>query len=279
MKNNLITLCFLFCLKLSFAQNKEFLGKTFIITQNYSAQTCDAIGKNTAAPNAPLERNFKVVVTALVDKEGYVIEVPRFTVSERILELNENFYGVFKDVSETKGNVTKMVRKLESRIYFLIPLQDFERVAEPEIPKFAFTLGIPTVPVKLRFGNGGTGKSPRYFNFEGNLSLGLSAGMKYSLGPKRQYGIMPLLGFTIGSVAVDSVSTQGRVNTKTTNSSFSPHFGLVFDVNDFELGLFTGFDFLNGEPNSFWVYRNQLWLGVGVGYSLFNTERVKEPKN
>jgi len=161
------------------------------------------------------------------------------------------------------------------KLYFLIPFNDFDKVCKKPIAAHSFTAGIPTIPAKIRFGNGGKGSDPRYFRFEGNLNLGLSGGWKYSFGEDKQYSINALLGFTISSVDVDSLTTKGKVNSITSAASFSPHFGFVFDVKSFQFGLYTGVDFLYGEPNKYWVYRNQPWLGIGFGYSLFKTESNK----
>jgi hypothetical protein len=108
--------------------------------------------------------------------------------------------------------------------------------------------------------------------------LGLSGGWKYSFGDEQQFGFNILAGFTVASVAVDSLTTKGRVSSNTTAASFSPHLGVVIDFQKFQFGVYTGIDFLYGELNKYWVYRNQPWLGIGIGYSLFRVGDKNENK-
>lgn len=281
MKKTFIIFTFFFTL-VSYSQDIKNLGKSFFMKQNYHALLCDAVGNDTTISPAPLERTFVVVIEAM-SSIGYVISVPKFTVSDRKDELNAKFVAcpAIPEVTEIKNvdgsiKVAAQSAQSEKKLYFLIPYKVFDKVCEKPISKHSFTVGIPTIPAKLRFGNGGKGSDPRYFRFESNLSLGLSGGWKYSFGEDNKYAINTLLGFTIASVAVDSITTKGKVNSNTSAASFSPHFGFVFDFQNFQFGFYSGVDFLYGEPNQHWVYRNQPWLGIGIGYSLFKTEAKKE---
>jgi len=274
----ILTLCFAL---VSYGQDTKNLGKSFVMKQNYLAKKCDAVGGNATASTDALERTFVVIIEAMTTT-GYVVSVPEFSKSVRKDELNRKFVtspavAAIPEVKAADGTVTTAAKPAlpATEIYFLIPFTDFDKVCEKPTSNHSFTVGIPTIPAKLRFGNGGKGDDARYFRFEGNLSLGLSGGYKYSFGEDGKYAINTLVGFTVASVTVDSLTTKGRVNSNTSAASFSPHFGLVFDVQSFQFGLYTGIDFLYGEPNKYWVYRNQPWLGIGIRYSLFNTEPKK----
>lgn len=249
------TICFLMLSQalVSHGQELSNLGKTFVMKSNYKAIRCDAVGKITDSTlTETLMIRFRVVVVA-TPKGGYVVSLPPFKD-----DANNNTY----------------VKRDSNKLYFIINISDFPNVCELAIPRHSFTVGIPTIPVKLRFGNRGTGSNPRYFRFEGNINLGLSAGYKRSFGIEKQYACNILFGFTTASVEVDSVSTKGKVNSTTSASSFSPHLGVVFDVQKVQFGIYTGIDFLYGEPNRHWIYRNQPWVGIGIGYSLL---KVGEP--
>lgn len=274
MKQILTIFTLLFAL-MSNGQDSQKLGKSFVMKQNYLAEECDAVGTNLSTPTAALERTFVIIVEAMTST-GYVISVPEFTQTNRP-NLNDLFVKkpAVSAIKDSKGIIT-IPAQPEKELYFFIPFVDFDKVCARPVSNHSFTVGIPTIPAKLRSGNGGEGEDARYFRFEGNLSLGLSGGWKYSFGEDNKYAINTLVGFTIASVDVDSFTTKGRVNSNTSAASFSPHFGFVFDVKSFQVGLYTGIDFLYGEPNKYWVYRNQPWLGIGIGYSLFNTDGNKD---
>jgi hypothetical protein len=286
MKQTLTILTMFFTI-LSFGQDAKNLGKSYVMKQNYLAQKCDAVGDNLTTTTDALERTFVVIIEA-ISSTGYVISVPEFSKSARKDELNNKFVGnpsvkakaAVAEVKKKNGKIKSPAQDTKdaqqaTKIYFLLPFTEFDKVCDKPISNNSFTVGIPTIPVKLRFGNGGKSDDARYFRFEGNLNLGLSGGWKHSFGENNKYAINTLVGFTVASVAVDSLTTRGTVNSNTSAASFSPHFGFVFDVQSFQFGLYTGIDFLYGEPNKYWVYRNQPWLGIGIGYSLFRTDSNK----
>jgi hypothetical protein len=248
----LIGIAFLFQVFLTFGQDVTKLGKSFEMKSNYCASTCDGVGGNPGTTEM-LERNFIIVVEAITETD-YIVSVPKFNPDSSKYNLRFNKTANGDD------------------IYFMIPFKDFEKYCELLQLKGGFTVGIPTIPTKLRFGNGGTCPDKRFFRFEGNVSLGLSGGYKRSFGNENQYAWNIVVGFTVASVPVDSVTTKGVVNSNTSAASFSPHFGIVLDVQKVQFGIYSGIDFLNGEPNKYWVYENQPWLGIGFGYSLLKAD-------
>jgi hypothetical protein len=227
----------------------------------FVAKKCDLGGTvDSSGDKELLKKGYKIVVEYATSGD-YVISVPKFTSGSQKVAINEKFGTNDADPKS---------------YYFLIDVADFEKVCAIPIPTHSFTVGIPTIPVKLRFGNGGdtTGtfnntESPRNFQFTGNLNLGLSGGYKYSFGRDKEYSFSVVTGFTIGSVDVDSTSTRGSAATKTSAASFSPHLGLVFDFKQAQFGIYSGFDFLGGKLNQDWNFRNQPWLGIGLGYNIF----------
>lgn len=267
-----ITICVLLFTSFMSGQEIKNLGKSFVLTQNYAARECDAVGANAKAATYPLERTFIILVEAITTN-SYVVSVPKF---KSKTELNEKFVKRtgLEEEKDSNNVVIRTAVNSERKLYFLIPANEFDKVTELSLDNWSFTVGIPTIPVKLRFGNKGEGESPRYFRFEGNISLGLTVGGKYSFGGGNKKAVNFLTGFTVASVQVDSLTTKGKINSNTSAASFSPHFGLVFEIDRFQFGIFTGIDYLNGEPNKYWVYKDKPWLGIGFGYSLFKTEGI-----
>ncbi len=251
-----------------YGQEKENIGKSFEMIQNFQAKKCDAFGKELSGTEV-LERSFVIVVEGFKDT-SCIVSVPRFTKSPRKDELNKKLVGEW---AEKKDSSKKEVNS--DKYYFIIPIKNFKEVCEKLIPRNSFVVGIPTVPTKLRFGSSNI-MDQRYFRFEGNLNLGLSVGWKRYWCESKNFSTNAFLGFTLSSIAVDSITTKGKINTNTSVASFSPHIGVVFDAKKFQFGIYTGIDLLNGETNNFWVYRNQPWIGIGLGFNLFNTESGRE---
>jgi hypothetical protein len=76
---------------------------------------------------------------------------------------------------------------------------------------------------------------------------------------------------SINSVKLDSSSTAIDLKPlkKETNApTLSLGGGLVFDIQDFNLGFFVGIDKGIGAEANKWNFNNKLWYGFGIGYKL-----------
>ena len=159
--------------------------------------------------------------------------------------------------------------------YFIISRADFESRCEDKMPKNQFTLGAMTLPIKMRFGqkdNNGTNKS--YTSFTGNLSLGLSFGLKHNYN--NSFAINYLTGFSLSSIPVSSETTNDFIANETNQAAVTWHLGVLAEINNFQVGVFTGIDYLSGKINKEWVYKNRPWLGVGIGFSFFNAKKTTD---
>src|SRR5882672_7798017 len=111
--------------------------------------------------------------------------------------------------------------------YFMIQRYDLDsnciKVYNSGIKSMVFTIGLVTMPLKLRLG--------RNFDFQGNLSLGTTAGIKIRMSKYSFNYINFLLGTSISTISLDSFNTQGKVNGQpiTNIAVFSPSFGVVFE--------------------------------------------------
>ncbi len=183
----------------------------------------------------------------------------------------------FKNVEKTDGLNAKLVfNSDETRKLFLLPKSSFIDGAEIKyvVPKHSFTFGAVTVPIKLRFGSkDDNGNRKRYFDFTSDVNIGLSAG--YKLRPNRNdnFAINFLGGVSITSVEVDEQTTDSFVSTNTKAAAFTPNLSIVFEAKNFQIGIFSGIDFLSGELSDNWIYQNKPWLGIGLGYGIFSKDK------
>ena len=156
--------------------------------------------------------------------------------------------------------------------YFMIQRYDLDsncvKVYNSGIKSVVFTVGLVTMPLKLRLGSS--------FDFQGNLSLGSTAGIKVRLSKYRPNYINFLLGTSISTISLDSFNTKGKVigQPLTNIAVFSPSLGVVFEFGKAQAGVFYGWDILNKATQSKyeWIYNKKPWLSVGFGFSIFNVD-------
>jgi hypothetical protein len=154
--------------------------------------------------------------------------------------------------------------------YFLMTRSDLDsnciKVFNDGYKSLVFTFGLVTMPMKIRLG--------KNFDFQGNLSLGTTAGAKMRLSKYNPNYINFLFGASISAISLDSFSTKGKVSGQpiTNMAVFSPSLGLVFEFGKAQAGIFYGWDILNKSNQSMygWIHNKKPWLSVGFGVSIFN---------
>ena len=67
-----------------------------------------------------------------------------------------------------------------------------------------FTWGVMTLPIKARIGN----KKDRFFDFEENLNLGFTAGLKHQITGSHQQWLNYLAGVSVARVRTDSIQPE-----------------------------------------------------------------------
>jgi hypothetical protein len=130
-----------------------------------------------------------------------------------------------------------------------------------------FTIGVVTMPVKMRLRN---------FDFQGNFSIGTTAGVKKRISKYSNNFINLLGGVSLSTVNLDSSSTQGRVPTQPINNvaALSPSLGIVFQFGNAQAGVFMGVDLLSKSNRTKygWIYHGKPWISVGFGFSIFTMD-------
>ena len=130
----------------------------------------------------------------------------------------------------------------------------------------SFTIGVITMPLKLRLGEN--------FDFQGNFSLGTTAGIKMKISHYSPNYLNFLFGASISSVTLDSFSTGGKVPGQPLNNiaAFSPSFGAVFEFGRAQAGIFYGWDLIGKSTQSkySWIYNGKPWISIGFGFSILS---------
>lgn len=130
-----------------------------------------------------------------------------------------------------------------------------------------------TLPFKLHFGYSDT---PYDFNTAVNISSFI--GKRYSRFNYRYdtYEKMKKsdLSFSVGAVIgissmiIDTTNTNESTLEQTNAPILSLGFGGIFNLRDFNLGVFGGYDFGIGTTASKWDFHRRPWLGFGFGYKI-----------
>ncbi len=175
---------------------------------------------------------------------------------------------------DSSGKIFSASESYENKIdkYFLIQRYDLDsnciKVYNSGWRSTVFTIGLVTMPLKLRLGT--------RFDFQGNLSLGSTAGIKIRLSKYNSNYINLLLGTSISTITLDSFSTKGKlIGQPLTNIAvFSPSLGVVFEFGKAQAGIFYGWDILNKSTESKyeWIYNKKPWLSIGFGFSILNID-------
>lgn len=230
-----------------------------------SATAVSAVGVFTAvtAEEIIFEGTQFAIVMPLAN--DYVIKI----FQDNKADFNLKYLGV-NDIS---------VNDRERVIYFKLPRSLFQTACDERLAKCGFTFGALVMPIKMRFGSNKTmtttpsgGGTPitthnKNFTFSGEISAGLVVGVKHDFNNRSSLSL--LTGISLTSIPIDDESTGGFVASPTNVSAISWPIGALLQFDRVQFGLFVGLDYLSGEVAHHWKYKDNLWLGIGIGFSIF----------
>lgn len=148
--------------------------------------------------------------------------------------------------------------------YYAIRWSELQTRAQPYAKNSSATLGSVAVPLKFRFGNG----RERAFDFSKDVAIGTSFGYRQGLSVFQPRYINYLLNIGVSSVTADPFTTSNAVRTNTDVAAFTPAIGLLLELNDVQIGLFSGMDYVAKELGRNWIHQGRPWLSFGIGYRL-----------
>lgn len=248
----------------SIAQTDENIGKYFQFVENVQLSKCDAIGTAGGGNDIIMKDiQFTIVGSTTTDYVIYIL------LKSGDATFNTRYFNSgFVAATTTQPN-----------IYFLLPRAAFATKCKTRLKKNSFTVGLVNLPIKARFGSKDKidEKYNKDFLISSDVSLGFSFGYKYKWTEAN--GINLLAGVSLASIQVDSSITKGYATSATNASALTGHVGVLFEVHNFQFGLFTGIDFLAGQMGKEFLYKKDPWLGIAIGYSLFKTKNTKDTQS
>jgi hypothetical protein len=237
-------------------------GQSYILIKSILADKTDIKGEEKKGSEILEEKwLFRIVIET---KEYKIISILPFKDSK---DDDGKIYTLNKRVAYTEDLNDKSVKTTN---YFKLTLAEFGEVARKVEERFGF--GTIILPIKLRFGDTDSqNKNLRYFDFTSEVNVGLSIAWRMSSPRSRVIDTHLIGSLNLSSIAVDSANTRGFQKTSTKISALSPTVGLLFNFKNSGLQLITsvGLDLMAGELGKKWIYRNQPWIGIGIGFSIF----------
>lgn len=174
-----------------------------------------------------------------------------------------------------------LVNKYDKNADYILKLDNREKISFAEK---AWEFGAITIPIKLRPLEEENGARAEQ-KFEGDLNIGAFFSYKFlgryraryvrGAGFEKLASISCNLGgfLTLGTQTLDKNNTATGDNPITDDSTqsvgmVSSGLGLMLNVYNFQIGLYTGWDLGVGSNSANWDYHGKQWFGLGFSYSL-----------
>lgn len=152
------------------------------------------------------------------------------------------------------------------------------------INSLSFTAGTVVLPIKLRYPSEGG----KYFDFSKDITLGPFIGMRTRISHYNSFFLNVGVNVGISSVTLDKSNafirlestnddTENKISPKNSViekpvdlAAFTHSFGVIFEYENVQLGLFRGRDRISSTSGYCWTYNNKPWWSIGIGYSILS---------
>jgi hypothetical protein len=172
--------------------------------------------------------------------------------------------------SLSKYNGADLWNQTELHKFFLISESDFlgKSISFIKESTVSMTYGALTIPIKLRFESG------KIYDSSKDLTLGSVAGIRFKPQCMKGNSLVGYFGLGITSVSLDSSNTFGEITGVSDRSAITLTSGIMFESRKgIQVGITAGWDYIGRKEQIDWVNNGNLWLGFGVGFSLFSESK------
>ncbi len=259
------------CVTSANGQSTSFIGKSYEATVNLTVYEITAAGLKDITHPHTVVKGTKFTVNEIVTGNDLKITFWNFGPEVKALPV-----GFAKNYAAPEDNIDAWADQKN----FIIELNTFTTATRIYYGKNnEFSWGVMTLPIKARFGN----KKDHFFDFEENLNLGFTAGLKHQIEGSHESWINYLGGVSITRVRTDSISLKNHFAVPEAKVSSALMFsaGFLYQYESFQVGIFTGIDVIPGEIGRNWKHQAKPWVGFALGVSLFtkNTAGTATGKN
>lgn len=202
-----------------------------------------------------MNEDWKFEIVKVIDQKDYVIRVLKFTSGT--------------DAAKTLNAKTYFDTTTNEEIYFFLSKENFKDYAIEIKRSGSFLVGASTSLLKVRPGRTSNNNRDAIFSEFGNdFNIGLTAGWQFTSW-KKNISAAALVGMGYSAIKVTPQTTRNTITTESTQSAITISGGVYFEIQRFQLSIFTGLDIMSGEIGTQWIFKDRPWIGLGFGFEIF----------
>ncbi len=140
---------------------------------------------------------------------------------------------------------------------------------------WSFSAGTVLIPTKIR--NTKDDEGNRHFEFSKDIGLGPFVGAKKRISRYKPNFLTGGISVGVSSVRLTSDNSNSTLTQSVQDvAAFTVAYGLVFEFDNVQIGLFTGKDKINNNETHGsslgydWTYQNEWWWSIGFGFEIIS---------
>lgn len=147
---------------------------------------------------------------------------------------------------------------------------DYGRVKDAK-GREIFSFGALALPVKLRSSDGEV-------NFDTDFNVNFALALRLGESFINDWDLTWQIGFGLGSADLTSSNSAIKEGKDQSVETITGLTGLNLRFQTFQIGLYTGIDYINNQSEYDWKYNGNLFVSAGIGVNIFGGQSKKEKK-
>jgi hypothetical protein len=158
---------------------------------------------------------------------------------------------------------------LNYKIY-KISKTDYARVKNAK-GREILSFGALALPVKLRSSEG-------EINFETDFNVNFTLAVRLRESFINDWDLTWQIGFGLGSTNLTSTNSSIEAGKDQSVETITGLTGINLRFQTFQIGLYTGVDYINNQSEYDWKYNGNMFISAGIGINIFGGQSKKEKK-
>lgn len=153
---------------------------------------------------------------------------------------------------------------------FKMAKTDYARVKDAK-GREILSFGALALPIKLRSSDGEV-------NFETDFNVNFALAVRLSESFINDWDLTWQIGFGLGSTDLTPNNSKIAVGKDQSVETITGLTGLNLRFQTFQVGLYTGIDYINNQSEYDWKYNGNMFISAGIGINIFGGQSKKELK-